>query len=1100
MNQVLLIKRDFIHYKKAFLAVFAGALISTAVLTGALILGDSVNYSLRHLTAKRLGKIRYAMHPEGRFFSLEMARDISERTGCTAAPAMLSAGIAINPEKSKRLNNVQVIGIDNRFTKFWENPSAGPDANSVLISRNTAEKLGLKPGDDLLLRVYKQSLAPANAPFAAVKSPMAAMRFRVAEIVKDDQMGLFSLNNNQSAPYNVFISLEKMAVMLELKGMANLLLLPAYEKSGSLPPESLPGLIWKPRDAGIGIHPLLNSGIYEMRSDRIFIDDSLAKAAGSVIPGRQAFLTYLVNSFTFKDRSTPYSFITAASPDFLGADPGPGGMIINSWLAADLKARKGDTLRIRYFIMSPRRLLGEDSSVFVVRQIRPINDGIWDPSLMPDFPGMSKAGNCRDWETDAPIDLKKIRKKDEDYWNTYRGTPKAFISLADGQKLFANPFGRLTSIRFNTSPDRVDAIGSAILKKLNPGQQGFAFRRVYDEAMNSSSGLTDFASLFLSLSAFIIFAALLLFTLMFSLHIQTRMKESGILSAIGFKKQQIFRIILAEGMVLAAGGGIAGALSGILYNGLMLLGLNTIWQDAVGITGLEMNIRPLTLATGALAGTIAAIPLMFFILRHNLRKQPWQRISAKEAGSLTDKGRTLFYNRLFGGLLIICSILFMSFLMITARSPDSSLFLIAGALMIAGGAFAMNSFLISRSQAQIGPAAGFVSLSLKNAGLNRSRSMTVIGLLALGTFSIFITGANHRTFSALTNKASSGTGGFLFWAETSIPLRYDPDSPPGKKEYVLEAEPCLKKTRIYALQRLEGDDASCLNLNRAVLPSVLSIPCKAFDRKGVFSFLSLQGGININHPWLALQYPPGPDIIPAFADQTVITWGLQKKTGDTIFIQTENGRKTGLKLIGGLENSVFQGYLLVSDSLFRIHFPSVSGYTTFLIDAPSSSRDSVAAVLEKGFRDYGISMVPAGEKLASFNAVENTYLSVFLLLGALGLLMGTLALGLVLLRNMLERKQELAIYLALGFNRRYILKLVMTEYLIILFAGVCLGMVSAMTGILPSLLSPASHSPVLLLLLPAPAFLLNGLFWVWLSAKAALRRLRSDGLSKGLAM
>jgi putative ABC transport system permease protein len=47
--------KTFIHYFKQNLLVALGVVVSTAVLTGALIIGDSVRYSLKQSTFSRLG-------------------------------------------------------------------------------------------------------------------------------------------------------------------------------------------------------------------------------------------------------------------------------------------------------------------------------------------------------------------------------------------------------------------------------------------------------------------------------------------------------------------------------------------------------------------------------------------------------------------------------------------------------------------------------------------------------------------------------------------------------------------------------------------------------------------------------------------------------------------------------------------------------------------------------------------------------------------------------------------------------------------------------------------------------------------------------------
>ena len=65
----------------------------------------------------------------------------------------------------------------------------------------------------------------------------------------------------------------------------------------------------------------------------------------------------------------------------------------------------------------------------------------------------------------------------------------------------------------------------------------------------------------------------------------------------------------------------------------------------------------------------------------------------------------------------------------------------------------------------------------------------------------------------------------------------------------------------------------------------------------------------------------------------------------------------------------------------------------------------------------GFDAVDAREQLASYLAVQNTYLSTFQSLGALGLLLGTVGLAVVQLRSVLERRGELALMRAAGFGR-----------------------------------------------------------------------------------
>ena len=83
--------------------------------------------------------------------------------------------------------------------------------------------------------------------------------------------------------------------------------------------------------------------------------------------------------------------------------------------------------------------------------------------------------------------------------------------------------------------------------------------------------------------------------------------------------------------------------------------------------------------------------------------------------------------------------------------------------------------------------------------------------------------------------------------------------------------------------------------------------------------------------------------------------------------------------------------------------------------------------------------MPTVERLAEFHAVENTYLSTFQTLGGLGLLVGTVGLAAVLLRNVLERRRELALLGAVGYRRGHMFAIVLAENALLLGWGLAVG-------------------------------------------------------------
>ncbi len=110
------------------------------------------------------------------------------------------------------------------------------------------------------------------------------------------------------------------------------------------------------------------------------------------------------------------------------------------------------------------------------------------------------------------------------------------------------------------------------------------------------------------------------------------------------------------------------------------------------------------------------------------------------------------------------------------------------------------------------------------------------------------------------------------------------------------------------------------------------------------------------------------------------------------------------------------------------------------------------------------------------------------ILGGLGVILGTIGLGIVLMRNMIERKHEIALLGALGFKKSQIFSLILTENIFLLISGIVIGVLSAFIGILPSLLSPAFHIPGSFLFILVLCVFISGLLWIYIPAKVMMKK------------
>lgn len=1094
MNDSRLIGRTLWFYRKAWISLMAGIILCTGILTGALIVGDSVRGSLADLARLRLGKTRWAIRPGNHFLRAALAAELASEIKTPVIPALLRDGVGVNVINGLRTGSLNVIGIDSGFTTLWDDIVPLPGSDEAVISRNLAEKLALRTGDPLLVRIPNTGSAPQNAPFVSESAPTVSWRLTVSAITDDRRMGRFSLRNDQKAPLNIFVSLPQMAGRLEINGLANLLLVAAPEGEDLTVEEIYRALSrkWQPADAGICIRPL-GRDILQVTSTRIFFDQATARAVRQAYPDAKGILAYLANNLSAQGKNTPYSFVAAVDSGFAGFKLRHGEALINSWLADDLGAATGDTLTCSYYVTGPLRNLREQRSSFRICGVIPLLGIPNGRDMMPDFPGMSGAGNCRDWETGAPISLSRIRDKDEAYWKRHRGTPKAFIPLEDGQELWNDPgenisFATVTEFRLEREQEKTEEIGKTIMRWLDPEKAGITCIPVYREAMTAADGATDFGTLFLSLSIFLIFSSLLLSSLLFSIHTRARLPEAAILAAIGFRKHRILRIFFTEAILVLLVGILPGTLIAVLFDKLILSLLNTLWQEAVRTTLLEVHIRTATLFTGALVTLFISAGILLLVLVRNLRKpltsglreEPLPAVSGAQ-----NRKRAFFFT---GILLLAGSGIPTGWLAAGSHTTEAGWFLGAGAMILTAALLLINSFLIPGKPGHSAHTPGLFRLAWRNAGRRRARTMAAISLLAVGTFSILITGANRKTFYGAELDRKSGTGGFQFWAESTVPLLVDLNSAFGKKQSGMEDEPVFTGVHFYQLLRVDGNDASCLNLNRVNNPFLLGVPGRSWDSLNPFRFAALNAGIDPGHPWSALETLPSPGIIPAFADQTVIAWGLQKAVGDTLTFRDEAGNPFKVLLAGGLDNSVFQGHLLVSARELRRLFPSLAGTNVMLVDVPAGDKEEVGKKLEQLFTDSGMEVTPTSLRLMEFNSVENTYLSVFMMLGALGVLIGTIGLGVIFIRNLLDRQPELAIYRALGFRKKAIVRILMTEHLVIMVAGMACGILAALAGVLPSLLSTAYSLPGNFLLILLGVIFLNGLCWIIIPGMILLKQ------------
>ena len=223
-----------------------------------------------------------------------------------------------------------------------------------------------------------------------------------------------------------------------------------------------------------------------------------------------------------------------------------------------------------------------------------------DRTLTPDYPGISDAADMTSWDPPFPVELKRVRPKDEEYWDAWRAAPKAIVPLADGP----------ADLGIALRPGVVAAAVGARADRCaghRPAAAGVSARSVRDAAAAAAQGTTDFGEYFLYFSFFLVVSALLLAYLFFAVGLEQRTREVGLLAAVGFSPAAIRGSFVREGFVLAAIGAIIGAAAAVGYGALIMYGLRTWWVGAVGTTRLELHVAPASLAAGVIGAFAAGL-------------------------------------------------------------------------------------------------------------------------------------------------------------------------------------------------------------------------------------------------------------------------------------------------------------------------------------------------------------------------------------------------------------------------------------------------------------------------------------------------------------
>jgi ABC-type antimicrobial peptide transport system permease subunit len=611
----------------------------------------------------------------------------------------------------------------------------------------------------------------------------------------------------------------------------------------------------------------------------------------------------------------------------------------------------------------------------------------------------------------------------------------------------------------------------SLLDELEPEKLGFQTIALRDESQRalSQGPARMFSWLFLGFSLFLVSAALLLIVLLVRLQLLERAPEIGLLSAIGYSPRLVSMLLSTEFGAVIILGCLLGIPAAFAYAWGLLTWIEKRWPGP-GIAVADVTAAsfwrsvPVTSALLGFVASVLSAGLALLWAMRDLRGQSSRTLLLGRFQTEIAIATSSHLSKLTLGFLAIMSLAGLVCLGLALISPPQDgpiwFFLSGGVWLIVG--LAILSITIQRVRPDVSKRSWWLWLSIRFIARQPRRNTLTITLLALSTFTVTAVEVFYKSPQRDPFVKASGTGGFPLLAESDIPLPIIPSNhlddwrPLLPDESSERLERLVKefqhwRVRLYGLAVRPGDDVSCLNLYQPRQPRLLGVPTVLIQRDG-FMFRELLENRHAKHknPWTALTQPDTSGV-PMFADAQTAEWVLHLHLGQTIPYPTEQASEMKLRLIGLLSDSIFQNALLISEVNFRRYFPAHAGYSQFLIEtAPDAPLEQIARQLESLLGNkYGFSVRPTLEVLAEYHQVENLYLQTFQMLGALGLVLGTSGLAVVLLRNIYERRTELALLQALGYTPRMLAWVVLIENGLLVILGLGTGTLAAAISISP---------------------------------------------------
>jgi ABC-type lipoprotein release transport system permease subunit len=641
--------RNFRKRKKSSILAICGLLVSSAIISGSLAVGDSMENAVVQSAYANLGEVDEVVHSYRSFNSsvydsLKADASLGQLTDALAPLIMLPVSVVSKASGLRETSTL--IAHDNKLLEFGDLRSldgslirSAPGSGEAFINSKLAEEIGIAQGQNITLTLRAPDFSIET--IYSNKANLAEIELVVKATVENEGLGRFQLGAGASIPSNVFVNLSYIQGVLDMDSRINTILVSnrGGVEDGMALTEEVTQRLGDILDEetgylDVGFITVALPDYVKVEHNDIFFHgkyldtiQSIADSSG-IVDAISPVTSYFVNTIENETESIYYSVVTGFEPlvdaDFglftdnitglgITGDIEDDEIIITNYVANRMGIGVGSPLTINYSVYDSAFRETFRFENFTVKYVVDIVGKADDEEIMPPFPGIKGTDSCADW--DPPMDSfdrSLMDWEDLNYWQQYHGTPKAYITLDKAKALWTNDLGNLTTVKLKPSAgtnttELVQHLNGQLNVSLGHKDAGISISKIKEDSVNSASGVQILTETFIAFGAVVIIAGMVLIAMLVSAMVEERRREIGTMRAVGSKRGQVARVFVFEGTLISSIASFIGTFAGIGIAYVCIYLTNAYWSNIVEGNLIALHFTYTTLVLGFAAGFLLAL-------------------------------------------------------------------------------------------------------------------------------------------------------------------------------------------------------------------------------------------------------------------------------------------------------------------------------------------------------------------------------------------------------------------------------------------------------------------------------------------------------------